>query len=653
MVNTEELQRLLGEEGLNKPSLLIDKTDENEQATELNVEPVEEAEQELIVPEEEPVEIEPAEIEETKKYKCRYKGCTFSTDSRPELMTHAKQMHKGQERPPDIYPPKKKKTKEEKEREKAEKEEEKEEREILPESLSYLRNQLKAFSARNPQNVIKGMQDEPTNLELLRDLLVSSGTEQKAHPYIIKRYASYIGQSVSDDAAFKSKEAGIGDPITLLNKLRSDRIVDTMYKGVQLENDQKEIELEAKRKALKEPEKPKQDIGEFIEYNEPVYTEDGRPVVDAQGKQVYRKVKYNMNNIAGMNMLPFITAQQQPKSSMELELLRKEIEDTKRKMETTGSSEVNILKQQIADMERKRSEDERMQMLRDEARKDRELLEKRIEEQNKRYEEQSKEFKELIKTIAETKKPNTEETLSVKMMEMQKQYNEGLTKMQEQFQNSLKERETQNIFSQLKDKLEYMEKRTDEQYRNIKDKTDSQVGGVSEAMKDFATDMTHTMELYMKDKEKEKSENELKKKIEDIQRTASMSKEQLLTSKGMEMAESAIKGGGEALKSFGTMINKSTSAAAEVTSAYDRAKLALELKTQGFSTSDVVKILNNTGSPIKTIPSAAEEAAKLQENYNKLNVISEQIKPKPAEITPETLPPLEEKKIQFSTGDEK
>ncbi len=67
----------------------------------------------------------------------------------------------------------------------------------LPENLSYLRTILKSFSAKNIDNVLSGMLDSPENLDELRDLLVASGTDTKAHPLILRRYSTFIGQPLA------------------------------------------------------------------------------------------------------------------------------------------------------------------------------------------------------------------------------------------------------------------------------------------------------------------------------------------------------------------------------------------------------------------------------------------------------------------------
>lgn len=640
MVSTEDLTALLNEEDKPKPSYLIDKgfpEDEIEPSkSETDLVSVEERTNEVI-----------AETE-NKQYKCKYPNCDFSTDSLPELMTHSRQMHRGEEKP-EVAKTRKKK-------EKDEGVSEREDKKILSEPLAYLKSVLKSFSAKNVNNIIEGLAGSENNLELLKELLISSDTNPKSHGYIVKRYADYLGQPSPDEPLKQSiKESSPNDPLVLLSKMRTDEITDTMYEKYKLANEERKVELDKKKKELKEPEKLKDMGTEFIEYNEPIYTETGQPVTDINGKTIYRKVKYNMNNLGMTGMLPFLTQNQQQKPSVEVELLKKEIEDTKKKLDSGGNSELSSLRQQMLEMHRKHEEENRLREIREESRRDRELLEKRIEEQNKKFED-------TIKLLIETKKPDTMDTLAIKMAEMQKQYNDGLVKIQENFQSSLRERETQSIFSQLKDKLEYMEKRNDEQLRNIKDNTDGRVGSISETVKDFATDMTHTMELYMKDKEKEKTENELKKKIEDIQRTASMSKEQLLTSKGMEIAESAIKGGGEALKGFGSMLNKSTSTAADTMAGYDRVRQAMELKNQGFSPDQISKILSgNNGAPLPRVPSAQSAAHDEYTRLNKASDLLEQTKsgesipkPRPVEITPETVVdvPLE-KEIKFSTDSEK
>lgn len=143
-----------------------------------------------------------------------------------------------------------------------------------------------------------------------------------------------------------------------------------------------------------------------------------------------------------------------------------------------------------------------------------------------------------------------------------------------------------------------------------------------------------------------------------------MSKEQLLTSKGMEIAESAIKGGGEALKGFGNILNKSTSTAADTMAGYDRVRQAMELKTQGFTPDQISKILaSNNGTSLSRLPSAQSAAHDEYSRLNKASDLLEQVKPtesmliskpKPAEITPETIADIPlENEIKFSSDSEK
>ncbi len=83
-------------------------------------------------------------------------------------------------------------------------------KDMVPENLAYLRAVLKSFSAKNTENIINGMLDNPESIDELRDLLVASGTDTKAHPLILRRYATYIGQPLTENSTAISTSAPTG-----------------------------------------------------------------------------------------------------------------------------------------------------------------------------------------------------------------------------------------------------------------------------------------------------------------------------------------------------------------------------------------------------------------------------------------------------------
>ncbi len=99
---------------------------------------------------------------------------------------------------------------------------------LLPENLKYLESVLKGFSAKSVPNIISGMQDNPSDLNELRDLLVASGTDQKSHTFILRRYGNYTGQPLPSEGNVVVEKAS---PVkAMYEKMRNDRMEEAYIK---------------------------------------------------------------------------------------------------------------------------------------------------------------------------------------------------------------------------------------------------------------------------------------------------------------------------------------------------------------------------------------------------------------------------------------
>ena len=696
MASIEELNKILSDNQLSEPSYLSEKTEANNDSgsgnTSVSLEDTsgndEQPAESLSGKEnnnetrpeeepEEPVEDDDTEVEDTqhnKKFKCKHPGCDYETDSRIDLMNHARIAHKGDRKKNSTRRRKPKKSRPEpdtetslpavqssdeidivsipEERSLSEDDEydeiepkqhptptatgknKKKSSQKIPEVSSVpsdydrLKVILRSFGVPNYNGVVEGMKlHSIDDINSLKDLLRSVSCPVGKVDAIARIWSDMMGKPDSTkltDTKQTGKESSLKDPLALLERMRTDDMTDAMFEKYRLANEERRLEIERKKKELEEGIKSKPDKqnnneeeSDFIEYNMPVYDSEGKPVLDKNGKPLYQKVKYNMKTMTMMgmnNMFPFMqNSQSESKYKDEIDRLNRELYELKAELKSSTDNnrtspevealkqQTEMLKQQITETQRKYDEEVKMNQLREEARRERELLEKRIEDQNKKFEE-------LLKSISDSKTPKTEEILLKRIEDMQKQYNDNLVQLKEEFNKTLQEKETTQMFKSLQDEL-----------KNVKENTDRSIGEISGSMRDFATDLTHTVELITRDKEHEKEKEELKKKIEEIERSKYTSKEELLTKKGLEMVESVAKGGGDALSTFGKMLNKTTTEAAETMSAYDKAKLALELKQHGFTSDQVSKIISSANNTIKPkVPSAQSEYEKLNQITDKL-----------------------------------
>lgn len=98
---------------------------------------------------------------------------------------------------------------------------------ILPENLAFLKNILKSFGAKGMQNILDGMQDNPTDLTELRDLL--GANDNKANiPYILKRYSNFIGQPLPEEKTVKA-ESSFSDMFSLSKQAMELKMMQNLW----------------------------------------------------------------------------------------------------------------------------------------------------------------------------------------------------------------------------------------------------------------------------------------------------------------------------------------------------------------------------------------------------------------------------------------
>lgn len=590
------------------------------------------------------------------KYHCKYSD-GFGTDSLPELMNHYRTSHpehKGVNRakkekllneghvvdnmidnnetetsldivsPIEIEESKPQKQKKEKEKPIAE----------IPDDYSRLASILKNFGVTHWAGIIEGMKIRDINdLTALRNYLISVSCPQVKTDAIVKMWAELQGIKNKDDSSQKvnnEKSPTPTDALSLMAKLRDEEIQDSIVSSYQEKLKSKKLENEIAIKRLS---------GEFM---------DNKNLPDINKLVELEMLKYQLMNQKPNQELDLLKLQLMSPKDNGVSELKAEISKLYSYLSTPKSDpQVEILKQQIElqnkrydELQRKIEEDTKLSLIREEARRDRESLEKKIEDQNRQTQD-------ILKNIQTSNAPKAEDLMKQQIAEIQKQSDAKMQTVLDQLKlanDNKRDEESRRTIELLKEEI-----------KNTKDQSMGAVSQVADGMKSFATEVTHAIEKREMKDEHEKRENDLKKKISDIEHNRSMTNEQYVMEKTTKLAEEAVKAVGGALDGFGKALQPATQKAAESSSIMEKAALAMDLKRQGLSEQTINTVLNQqTSRPV--LPSAKQE-------YENLSRMTEQIQmnnPQPQPIqTPqvsnimpnEPMSELPIEPIRFATGD--
>ncbi len=160
-----------------------------------------------------------------KKYKCR--NCSESFDTKTDLMTHYRVSHpKAKQTTDTLEPLDVVETDKRKSSQKAV--------DILPENLAFLKNKMKAYGVKGVDNIITGMETDPTNLKELETMLRANGN-QNSVPYVLAIYSNLIGQPLPSAQEGSTTQK----PLSEIDKALNDTMTERIQKArlAQLERD--------------------------------------------------------------------------------------------------------------------------------------------------------------------------------------------------------------------------------------------------------------------------------------------------------------------------------------------------------------------------------------------------------------------------------
>lgn len=449
---------------------------------------------------------------------------------------------------------------------------------VTPTIFDRLSKLLKGYNVSREKGIVQSAEmydvGSPTFIPVLKNLLVNAGVNPPVISLIVESWGQIVGIKTEAEISASNlssinKQTTPTDALSLMAKLRDDDIQDSIVDSYKEKIKSKKLENEISIKRLN---------GEYMDNNNR-NTPDISKIIELE------MLKYQM---------------MQPKTNPEIEMLKLELERLKmQNSQPKTDVQVESLKAELLEMRRKQDEDAKMNQIREEARRDRELFEKRIEDL-------AKQNQTMIQAMQTANAPKTEDVMRTQIVEMQRQFNEQLAKLTNDFVNNRKEDAFKSEFERLK-----------EENKQIRETSESQIGNLASNMKDFASNMTNAFEKTLLQKEHEKREDELKKKISDIEHNKSLTNEQYMMEKTTKIAEEAVKAIGGAVDGFGRALQPATKSAADSSAIMERAALAMDLKAKGFPDQTINNVLTQHGRP--AIPSARTEYENLSKITNQIS----------------------------------
>jgi hypothetical protein len=447
-------------------------------------------------------------------------------------------------------------------------------------------------------------------IPVLKDLLRNSGVAPALINTITDGWSQIIGIKSEPDIVVPStitKPPGPTTALDLMSQLRNEEINDTILESYKSKLEDKKLDNDIKRKRLSGESnlKPSTDIEQL---KQKIYEQDKRLEIQTIQKQYDEKIAKLEAMISSSALAP--------KTDSQSELLKQQL---------------TLLKQELLETRRKQDEDTKLAQIREEARRDRELLERKLEEQ-------ARTTQELLKTMQTASAPKTEDLLRQQMADMQRQFNEQIVKLNNDFLNTQREKEYKLEMERIK-----------EESKLAKENTEGQISTLAESMKDFASNMTHAFEKSMIEREHERKEEELKKKITQMEHNKTLTNEQY----AFERTQDLLKGLGEGIKgTIDSALSKAEAPAkhaAQVTAARDKVNLALDLKRQGFSNDQISQMLAEKQLSVPVVPRGSAQAEWQRMSNAVKDVSSDQSIQSPSQvIPPPSQPSLSTTDIDYS-----
>lgn len=366
-------------------------------------------------------------------------------------------------------------------------------------------------------------------------------------------------RQMDDINALKDLLRSVGTPV---GKIDSIAGIWTEYIGKKPENVSTSVPVDKKTtgsgEALSLMQKLREEeISDSIVENYKTRLEDKRLDMELKRKRLSGEYMENQN-----------------KQSSEVDALRLQLELMKMQMQQNHQQtnpqnellkqQLELMRQEFAELRRKSEEEARIRQI----------------EENHRREIES--LKDLVKMNGGGgDKPKTDDLLIKRMEELQAQHDKELTQLKNELITTQKEKEFQYKLDALMS-----------QSKQIRDEYQGQLGSLAESLKDFATNQKHESEILRQEVLHERQMDEIKKKLEEEQHNRALSNEQYVFERTTKTAEEVGKSIANAMGSLGETLKPSVDRNAELMSSYDRAQLAINLKSQGFTPDQITAILN-------------------------------------------------------------
>lgn len=395
----------------------------------------------------------------------------------------------------------------------------------IPNAYDRLSALLSNFGISNFKGVVDGMKfRDLADTDSLKELLLSVTTSRAKVDAIIQIWEEMYGKKKDIFSVTPTRPSTSTDALSLMAKLREEEINDSILDNYKAKLEEKKLDMEMKRKRLS---------GEYMDTNR---TSPELEVLRNQLEQL-----------------------REDKRQRETELLRQEISSLKNISQSPfKNTEIEALNQRISEMQRKSEEDARIRQM----------------EENHRREIDS--LKELIKQTQTSSQPKSEDILLKKIEEMQKSHEKEMQDFKTELLSNKREDELKHTIETLKEDI-----------KENKDRGEGNVGQLASTFKDFATEITHTIDKNLLQRDHEKKEDELKKKIDDIERARTLTNEQYALEKGEKFLGKGIDAFGGFLDGF----RKTLEPGVESAGVIDRAKAAGNLLSMGYSPEQATTIL--------------------------------------------------------------
>ncbi len=395
----------------------------------------------------------------------------------------------------------------------------------IPNAYDRLSALLLNFGISNYKGVVDGMKFRDLgDTDSLKELLLSVTTSRAKIDAIIQIWGEMYGVKKDTFSTSPIKPSSSTDALSLMSKLREEELNDSILDNYKAKLEEKKLDMEMKRKRLS---------GEYMDNSR---TSPELEVLRNQLEQL-----------------------KEEKRIREMELLRQDIRSIKEVSQyPSKNTEIEALNQRLSEMQRKTEEDTRIRQM----------------EENHRRE--MNDLKDLIRQTQTSSQPKIEDILLRKIEEMQKSHEKEMQDFKTEMLGNKREDELKHTIEALKTDI-----------KENKDRGEGNVGQLASTFKDFATEITHTIDKNLLQREHEKKEDELKKKIDDIERARTLTNEQYALEKGEKLVGKGMDAVGGLFKGVQETLKPSVESVASI----DRGRMAIDLASKGFSPEQVATVL--------------------------------------------------------------